>query len=235
MYEVCFEGHIQEPGRNPALKLDVDVDATDKMERTGLHHAAINGHLDVVELLLEWDADIDAIDEEFSSPLHLAAMIGEADVVQYLLEAGADIDAINNRGWSPLFEAVIQDELGVVKILAEVGADVNIVMNDDGRTPLHAAVQVKNVEMAASNGHATARALARVYSAVERAIATDGEENELRLSAEVLEWAMEDAAMTWDEVLLMRSACVRVRALALALALAIRHRARTPARTHHRP
>ena len=130
------------------LKLDVDVDATDKMERTGLHHAAINGHLDVVELLLEWDADIDAIDEEFSSPLHLAAMIGEADVVQYLLEAGADIDAINNRGWSPLFEAVIQDELGVAKILAEAGADVNIVMNDDGRTPLHAAVQVKNVEMA---------------------------------------------------------------------------------------
>ena len=133
------------------LELDVDVDATDKKERTALHHAAIMGHLDVVELLLEWDADIDAIDEEFSSPLHLAAMIGEADVVQYLLEAGADIDAINNRGWSPLFEAVIQDELGVVKILAEAGADVNIVMNDDGRTPLHAAAQASRQAFGAAH------------------------------------------------------------------------------------
>ena len=132
------------------LELDVDIDATDKNERTALHHAAIMGHLDVVELLLEWDADVDAIDENFSSPLHVAAMIGEADVVQYLLKAGADIEAINDRGWSPLLEAVIQDEgLGVAQILLEAGADVNVVVNDGtGRTPLHGAAQVKNVEMA---------------------------------------------------------------------------------------
>ena len=43
------------------------------------------GHLDVVELLLEWDADVDAIDETYESPLHVAARNGKADVVQYLL------------------------------------------------------------------------------------------------------------------------------------------------------
>lgn len=67
------------------LDLDVDIDATDKIERTALHHAAIMGHLDVVELLLEWDADVDAIDETYESPLHVAARNGKADVVQYLL------------------------------------------------------------------------------------------------------------------------------------------------------
>ena len=80
---------------------------------TPLLLAADNGHLPVVEYLVERGANIEAKDKVSDvlsfiyspscvsyqyeyTPLLLAAMIGHLPVVEYLLEKGADMEAKNN-------------------------------------------------------------------------------------------------------------------------------------------
>lgn len=53
---------------------------------TPLHRAAMRGHLEVVELLLEANADPQAVTAAGSTPLELATRYGNADIVD-LLEA----------------------------------------------------------------------------------------------------------------------------------------------------
>ena len=47
---------------------------------TALHYAALNGHKEVVGLLLSYEASCNSVDEAGSSPLHLAAWAGHSEV-----------------------------------------------------------------------------------------------------------------------------------------------------------
>jgi len=67
-----------------------------------LHYAATNGHLDVMNLLLEENAYIDAASPNGSTPLMMAAHYGSASAVKLLLEAGADPSLKNAQGFSAL-------------------------------------------------------------------------------------------------------------------------------------
>jgi len=67
---------------------------------TPLHNAAREGHLSVVEYLVNQKADINAqASGWFSSgtPLHLAAANGHLSVVEYLVNQGADINEIGDN------------------------------------------------------------------------------------------------------------------------------------------
>ena len=55
-----------------------------------LHYAATNGHLKIMELLLDENAYIDAESPNGTTPLMMAAHYGSAAAVKLLLEAGAD-------------------------------------------------------------------------------------------------------------------------------------------------
>jgi len=63
-----------------------------------LHYAATNGHLAVMELLLEHHAYIDAESPNGSTPLMMAAHYGTPAAVKLLLEAGADPSLKNQLG-----------------------------------------------------------------------------------------------------------------------------------------
>ncbi|TBU42252.1 ankyrin [Dichomitus squalens] len=73
-----------------------DINAQDGLGNTALHYAASNGHLDILEHLLEYEGcDVDIQNRiEKATPLHLAVRIEDAElraeVVSSLLEAGAD-------------------------------------------------------------------------------------------------------------------------------------------------
>ena len=65
---------------------------------TPLHYAATNGHVPVMELLLEEHAYIDAESPNGTTPLMMAAKYGTPAAVKFLLEAGADPTLKNQLG-----------------------------------------------------------------------------------------------------------------------------------------
>jgi len=65
---------------------------------TPLHYAASNGHLEVINLLLDKYAYIDAASPNGTTPLMMAALYGTPAAVKLLLEAGADPMLKNDQG-----------------------------------------------------------------------------------------------------------------------------------------
>ena len=90
-----------------------------------LRVASENGHLQIVQLLLEAGTDAFVVDRDFQrrTALHLAAANGHAEVVKLLLEAGARKDAADEDGNTALHLATGNGHLEVVRLLLEAGAD----------------------------------------------------------------------------------------------------------------
>ncbi|KAF7806592.1 E3 ubiquitin-protein ligase XBAT32 [Senna tora] len=82
---------------------------------TALHMAALNGHVESVQLLLDLGASVSEVTVEDgttidligagSTPLHYAACGGNAQCCQLLILKGASLTAENANGWTPLMVA----------------------------------------------------------------------------------------------------------------------------------
>ncbi|MEJ2780413.1 ankyrin repeat domain-containing protein [Stygiolobus sp. CP850M] len=70
--------------------------------RTPLHKAPLNGHVEIVRVLLKRGADPNAKDNYGSTPLHEAAKEGHVEIVKLMLERGADPRIADNGGCIPL-------------------------------------------------------------------------------------------------------------------------------------
>ncbi|GAB2267474.1 E3 ubiquitin-protein ligase xbat32 [Dionaea muscipula] len=96
---------------------------------TALHMAALNSHVETVQLLLELGASVTATTIEDgtiidligagSTPLHYAACGGNAQCCQILISRGADADAQNANGWTPLMVARSWNRDWLVEILSK--------------------------------------------------------------------------------------------------------------------
>jgi ankyrin repeat protein len=80
------------------------------------------------------------------TPLHLAAREGTVEMAQALVEAGAKIEQPEANDARPLLVAVLNDNMPVAQYLLEKGANPNA-GDWYGRTPLWAAVDVRNIEL----------------------------------------------------------------------------------------
>ncbi len=80
------------------------------------------------------------------TPLHLAAREGTVDMAKALVEAGANIEQPEANDARPLLVAALNDNMPVAQYLLEKGANPNAA-DWYGRTPLWAAVDVRNVEV----------------------------------------------------------------------------------------
>src|SRR5580704_4021250 len=72
------------------LLAGTDVNERDKDQATALIRAATNGHLEVVQFLLEKGADIDAVDDMRMSALMNAGLMNRLNIVEELLKHGAN-------------------------------------------------------------------------------------------------------------------------------------------------
>lgn len=87
-----------------------DVDDQDNAGNSSLHEAALNGHLDIVKLLIKHGANVNIKSYEMfqDTPLVDASANGHLDVVQYLLDHGADPTITNAKGVNA-YEALEED------------------------------------------------------------------------------------------------------------------------------
>jgi ankyrin repeat protein len=139
------------------LQLNADVSgkaAYGPPEKSPLRAAAEQGHITVVEKLLQSGATIDG-----TKPLHGAAGSGHAAIVRRLLKAGADIEG--GEIWNPyardkprrtrehtaLQEAALGGHLETMETLLEAGADVHVPAADRGRSALQAAAENGSVDV----------------------------------------------------------------------------------------
>ncbi|KAL3086864.1 hypothetical protein niasHT_030943 [Heterodera trifolii] len=114
---------------------------------TPLLLACENGHLDIVELLVEkGGADFEIADSaDGDTPLMCAVMERNLPIIDYLVKKGASTDRTNKKGISPLHYAAKIGTFEVCKLLLASGANVNQQTTADGTgeafgcAPLHFA------------------------------------------------------------------------------------------------
>lgn len=117
------------------------VDIVDESGICPLHLACLEGHLAVVEYLIEHHASVDVLNNGLNTPLMLAAAQGHDAIVFYLLEMGADYNMRNLKDRDALFMAVLygHDKRGlyhIIQVLTTRGVNLNQV-DASGATPLH--------------------------------------------------------------------------------------------------
>lgn len=154
-------------GVNSLLDTKVNVDARSDNFKTPLMRAAMNGHVNCLEILKQRGADEFAVDAMGRTVLHLAVASNRMLAVQWLLNSyppprpdqlkhrGSILvkatDSIINRspknlreasdaeGSKPLHVAVDKDQAGMMETLLTAGVNIEA-KNNWGRTPLHQAI-----------------------------------------------------------------------------------------------
>ncbi|KAM9454386.1 caskin-1 [Clarias gariepinus] len=83
-----------------AKRINVNFQDTDGF--SALHHAALNGNMELIALLLESQAVVDIKDHKGMRPLHYAAWQGKCEPMKMLLKAGSSVNSQSDEGQIPL-------------------------------------------------------------------------------------------------------------------------------------
>jgi len=133
-------------GVREGIKNHVSIDTIGTEGYSGLMCAASNGHVEIVEWLIENGATVDLRATNGSADAHvsLSGILGRDSgatalglvsgtcycpnrpkMIRELVRAGADLDSADAAGLSPLLRAVSQGMTDSCQALIELGADVN--------------------------------------------------------------------------------------------------------------
>ena len=119
------------------------ADARDRFGARPLSHAARNGRLEMVELLLARGAPINARNLAGATALYYAAERGHVAVVQKLIAQGADVKLTGRSGLSPVAAGAYAGNDTIVDILIAHGADERA-PDETGKPPIvYAAARAK--------------------------------------------------------------------------------------------
>ncbi|XP_061829672.1 caskin-1 isoform X6 [Nerophis lumbriciformis] len=125
-----------------AKKVNVNFQDTDGF--SPLHHAALNGNMELITLLLESQAAVDIRDQKGMRPLHYAAWQGKAEPMKTLLKSGSSVNGQSDEGQIPLHLSAQHGHYDVSEMLLQHQSNPCIVDNA-GKTPLDLACEFGRV------------------------------------------------------------------------------------------
>lgn len=101
-------------GLNPNYRLG-------RRQRTLLHHAALKGDPEMVNILLDHGANINAVDNNGDNALYLALNIPlqfhKLTIIEKLLDHGAKVNHKNHDGWTALHRACLLGEPKLIEAM----------------------------------------------------------------------------------------------------------------------
>lgn len=113
------------------------IEITDDNGNTALHLASANGHLCVVDFILQHGGDINAQNNSGDTPLHEAVRNVQTTIIDFLLKHEADSSLLNEFHMAPIHLSIDIDSLKSLEaLLKHPSVDVRIV-GEAGATPLH--------------------------------------------------------------------------------------------------
>ncbi|PSN53619.1 hypothetical protein C0J52_00903 [Blattella germanica] len=118
------------------IAIHANLSASDENNRTPLHLAAKNNHVDIARALLNAGADPEGKDDRKNTALHLAAESAEPEMIKLLVSSGSKLESRNEAGETPLYVAARVGNLEAVRQLVKFNSNVIV---RTGNTPLHIA------------------------------------------------------------------------------------------------
>ncbi|XP_045389234.1 ankyrin repeat domain-containing protein 26 isoform X6 [Lemur catta] len=118
----------------------------DKMSRTALHLACVNGHSEVVTLLVDRKCQLNMCDSENRTALMKAVQCQEEECATILLEHGADPNLADVHGNTALHYAVYNENIPITAKLLLHNANIEA-KNKAELTPLLLAINGKKQQM----------------------------------------------------------------------------------------
>lgn len=123
------------------IKNGARVNIKDKcLGKTPLHVGSEEGHVEVIEILLDFGADIDDCDDNCRTAINIAAYQGCIETVRFLFDRNANVEIGETVfGAKPLHVAAFRDSVDVLEFFLDQGADIQSVSSQFSLTPLHFA------------------------------------------------------------------------------------------------
>lgn len=135
------------------------INAYNFHHQTPLHLAVLTDQPNAVDLLIRAGADSTLVDRNGYTPAHLAVLYGHDDCLKNLLKylrpgvsRKEPFPELNFRcydGYSPAHLACQLENLAAMKLLVWGKANINLPDGKSGQTPLHHAVEVDDLSLAA--------------------------------------------------------------------------------------
>jgi len=111
--------------RDYSMSYYMDINPFNALRDKALIKAAKNGHVDVVEELIQAGANVNFMNNWGKRALVIAAKNGHANVVKKLIQAGAQVNTFDGNGHTALDLAVMLNHVDVARELLQVqGIDV---------------------------------------------------------------------------------------------------------------
>ncbi|CAI2187073.1 18297_t:CDS:2 [Funneliformis geosporum] len=98
------------------------LESKDEFGNTALHMASANGHLEIVEFIIQalgslLERVVSMQNNSGNTPLHWSALNGHEKVVKLLIKSGADAKIKNKSGRTPIYEAQQNNHEKIVEFL----------------------------------------------------------------------------------------------------------------------
>jgi ankyrin repeat protein len=114
---------------------------------TPLMTASENGHMKIVQYLIENGAHLDLRNELGDTALMRATSNNQPEIVEYLIKSGASKLLRNKKGYTPFLKACEKGNLKLIKLLYNSKTDLTIqTQNSDKLFPLHLLSYSKSPE-----------------------------------------------------------------------------------------